>query len=154
MLDLLAALEPRLDGGWGIDALLGEQTRDHDDLDAVIRRRDAFAAKAALGRLGFTHDRTAAPGLPARLVLRDRVGRQVDLHLIVHDTAGNGWQQLDDGAWGRYDAEGLEAWGRIGGRRVRCISPELQVAHHRHEPWTEKDRADIGRLADRFGLTV
>ncbi len=26
-----------LDGGWGIDALLGEQTRSHADVDIVIR---------------------------------------------------------------------------------------------------------------------
>ena len=25
-----------LDGGWGVDALLGEQTREHDDLDLVM----------------------------------------------------------------------------------------------------------------------
>ena len=25
-----------LTGGWGIDALLGEQTRDHKDLDAIM----------------------------------------------------------------------------------------------------------------------
>jgi lincosamide nucleotidyltransferase A/C/D/E len=120
----------------------------------VIRRRDAFAAAAALGRLGFARDRTAVPGLPARLVLHDPRGRQVDLHLIVHDTAGNGWQQLDDGSWGRYDADGLDAWGEIARRRVRCISPELQVKHHRHEPWTDKDRADMARLAERFDLDV
>jgi lincosamide nucleotidyltransferase A/C/D/E len=120
----------------------------------VIRRRDASAAEAALRRLGFERDLTAVPGLPARLVLHDPDGRQVDLHLIVRDTAGNGWQQLDDGSWGRYDADGLEAWGEIAGRRVPCISPELQVKHHRHEPWTDKDRADMGRLAERFGLDV
>lgn len=25
-----------LDGGWGVDALIGKQTRPHDDLDVVI----------------------------------------------------------------------------------------------------------------------
>ena len=25
-----------LDGGWGIDALIGKQTRQHDDLDVVV----------------------------------------------------------------------------------------------------------------------
>jgi lincosamide nucleotidyltransferase A/C/D/E len=120
----------------------------------VIRRRDAFAAEATLGALGFARDLTAVPGLPARLVLRDPDGRQVDLHLIVHDNARNGWQQLDDGSWGRYDADGLDAWGEVADRRVPCISPELQVKHHRHEPWADKDRADMARLAERFGLDV
>jgi lincosamide nucleotidyltransferase A/C/D/E len=120
----------------------------------VIARRDAPTARERLGRLGFAHDASAAPGLPARLVLRDPRGRQVDLHLIVRDAAGNGWQQLDDGTWGRYDADALEADGKIGGRRVRCISPELQLRHHRGYEWTETDRADMRRLADRFGLDL
>ena len=120
----------------------------------MIARRDAHRAGAKLGRLGFAHDLTATPGLPARLVLRDSVGRQVDLHLIVRDTAGNGWQQLDDGTWGRYDAAGLEGSGEIAGRTVRCITPELQVRHHRGYDWQERDRADMTRLADRFGLAL
>ena len=27
-----------LDGGWGVDALLGEQTRPHKDLDIVVEQ--------------------------------------------------------------------------------------------------------------------
>jgi len=26
-----------LDGGWGVDALIGEQTREHKDLDLIVR---------------------------------------------------------------------------------------------------------------------
>jgi lincosamide nucleotidyltransferase A/C/D/E len=153
VLDALAPLDPQLDGGWGVDALLGEQTRDHDDVDVVIARRDAHNVRDLLGRLGFAHDATAWPGLPARLVLRDSRGRQVDVHLIVRDTAGNGWQQLDDGTWGLYDANGLDAAGEIAGR-VRCISAELQLRHHRGYEWTDNDRADMTRLGERFGLDV
>lgn len=29
-----------LDGGWAVDALLGEQTRPHGDQDIVIQERD------------------------------------------------------------------------------------------------------------------
>ncbi len=29
-----------IDGGWGVDALLGEQTRPHGDLDIVIQQED------------------------------------------------------------------------------------------------------------------
>jgi lincosamide nucleotidyltransferase A/C/D/E len=154
VLDALAPLEVRLDGGWGVDALLGEQTREHDDVDVVIARRDLHAARTRLGARGFAHDSSASPGLPARLVLHDPAGRQVDVHPIVRDTVGNGWQQLDDGTWGRYDAEGLEAWGEIAGRRVPCISADLQLRHHRGYEWTEADRADMTRLAERFGLEL
>jgi lincosamide nucleotidyltransferase A/C/D/E len=30
-----------LDGGWGVDALVGQQTRSHSDLDLVVRLEDA-----------------------------------------------------------------------------------------------------------------
>jgi len=38
-LDLMEAssIAVCLDGGWGIDALLGEQTREHGDLDIIVR---------------------------------------------------------------------------------------------------------------------
>jgi lincosamide nucleotidyltransferase A/C/D/E len=29
-----------LDGGWGVDALLGEERRRHDDLDVAIAQSD------------------------------------------------------------------------------------------------------------------
>ncbi len=67
-----------IDGGWGVDALLRRQTRQHDDLDLVVRRADESRALAALAALGFSD----APGLPARLVLRDAGDRRVDLHLV------------------------------------------------------------------------
>jgi len=31
-------IEIWLDGGWGVDALLGEQTRPHEDLDIVVEQ--------------------------------------------------------------------------------------------------------------------
>jgi lincosamide nucleotidyltransferase A/C/D/E len=154
VLDALAPLEPRLDGGWGVDALLGEQTRDHEDMDVVIARRDAHRARELLRPLGFMEDIGAVPGLPARLVLRDARGRQVDLHLIMRDADRNGWQQLDDGTWGRYDADGLEATGLIAGHSVRCITAELQLCHHRGFDWKPTDRADMTQLAERFGLAL
>jgi lincosamide nucleotidyltransferase A/C/D/E len=53
ILDRLAArgIEVSVDGGWGVDALLGEQTRAHDDLDLVITRGDCSAAQDALAPL-------------------------------------------------------------------------------------------------------
>jgi lincosamide nucleotidyltransferase A/C/D/E len=33
-------IEIWVDGGWGVDALLGEQTRPHQDLDIAIQQKD------------------------------------------------------------------------------------------------------------------
>ena len=122
-----AGLVVWLDGGWGVDALVGRQTRPHQDLDLVIARDDLAAAQQTLAPAGFAHDATAMPGLPARLVLVDADGRQVDLHPVIFDRHGYGWQDLGADAWGAYPAEELTATGVISGRPVRRKTPTLEV---------------------------
>ena len=104
-----------LDGGWGIDALISRQTRLHDDLDAIIARQDLSQAQEALAPLGFEHAPDVKPGLPARLVLRDPTGRQEDLHVVVFEEVGTGRQEIGDGTWCIYPAEGLRGRGRLPG---------------------------------------
>ena len=84
--------------------LVGHQTRTHDDLDLVVAHDKLAAAATALSELGYRHDATVAPGLPARMVLLD-AGRQIDLHPVVLDAEANGWQPLGGGAWGGYPAD-------------------------------------------------
>ncbi|MEM6356356.1 MAG: hypothetical protein AAF844_11840, partial [Pseudomonadota bacterium] len=42
-----------LDGGWGIDALIGRQTRPHEDVDIVIEERHAESLVLSLRQAGF-----------------------------------------------------------------------------------------------------
>ena len=55
VLDALAAagVDAWVDGGWGVDALLGEQTRDHADLDLVVALGAVDAVQQALAPLGY-----------------------------------------------------------------------------------------------------
>lgn len=143
-----------LDGGWGVDALLGHQTRPHDDLDIVIDLLDLSRARAALEPLGFRHAAEVQPGLPARLVLRDPVERQIDFHPILFDEAGDGWQELGGGSWGHYPVSGLTGTGSIAGRAVRCVTPELQIQHHLGYEPDVRDRHDVRLLAESFHLAL
>jgi lincosamide nucleotidyltransferase A/C/D/E len=156
VLDRLEASGVRLwlDGGWGVDALLGRTTRAHEDLEVVVTRAELPAVRAALAPLGYEHATDVEPGLPARFVLRDRKGRQVDCHPVVFDREGNAYQELGDGAWGAYPAHGLAGEGQIGGRRVPCTTAELQLRHHLGYQPTPRDRADVQALAKRFRLAV
>jgi lincosamide nucleotidyltransferase A/C/D/E len=140
----------RLDGGWGVDALLEEETRPHDDLDVVIRRTDCGAVAAALPEL----ERVAREWWPARFVLR-RGATQIDCHPLVFDEADDGWQELPDGGRSSYPARDLEARGRIAGREVVCVSAELQLRHR--EGYVDPDDVDwhdIHALCRRFGFDV
>src|SRR5258708_40276717 len=79
-------IEVWLDGGWAVDALLGRQTRDHDDLDIVVRESNLPHLLEMLAKKGFT--RTEG-GRPFNFVLEDAEARKVDVHTIVFDTRGN-----------------------------------------------------------------
>src|SRR3712207_3691878 len=81
-----AGIRVWLDGGWGVDALAGEQTRDHDDLDSVIALADASLARNTLALLGFP---VALVELPTRFVMRDRSDRRVDFHTVTFDATGD-----------------------------------------------------------------
>jgi lincosamide nucleotidyltransferase A/C/D/E len=143
-----------VDGGWGVDALVGDESRVHDDLDLVIDAADRRLAEEVLGALGFLPDPAARPGRPARVVLHQDGTRQVDLHPVTFDAAGNGWQDLGHGAWGLYRADGLLARGSIDGRSVACIGAQLQLEHHLGYPPREVDRHDLHRLAGAFDLPL
>lgn len=145
---------PWVKGGWGIDALLGMQTRPHADLDLVVARPECAVIQAALEPLGFVHDTWVEPGLPARFVLRTDSGHQVDLHPVIVDELGNGWQPLGAGAWTEYPAEALGALGSIEGRQVRCLTPELQLRHHLGYPVDDKDLHDLRILATEYRLAI
>ena len=147
-------VEAWLDGGWGVDALVGEQTRPHADLDLAVRRDDCARVAKQLEPLGFRADPTADPGPPARLVLRDADGRQVDLHPLELDASGNGWQRLGDRAWGLYPADELGARGTVAGRPVHCVGAELQLRFHLGWEWDAAAEHDVRLLAARCGTPL
>jgi lincosamide nucleotidyltransferase A/C/D/E len=140
-----------LDGGWGVDALVGEQTREHGDLDLVIAIADALPAQRALERLGFT---TAQCEMQTRFVVRDRHGRTVDFHTVAFDAEGGGTQILPDGRRWRYPPAGFAGSGKVAGTDVACLTAEVQVlCHLGYEP-DATDWHDVRLLAERFGLEL
>src|SRR5687768_3289676 len=63
VVEVIAALEQAgvkvwVDGGWGVDALLRDQTRVHDDLDVIIGADDVPGLVVVLANLGYTEIRT------------------------------------------------------------------------------------------------
>ncbi len=147
-----AQLNVWVDGGWGHDAVLDAQTRRHDDLDLIADRHDSERLIAALTGRGFALTERDSPDA---FVLEDRNGRQVDVHCIRRDDAGNGWYRLRDGEEWPFPAETLVGRGSIGGRPVRCLTPEYQVVCKTgdFEP-SETDFQDVRLLHERFGVEI
>ncbi len=46
-------IELVVDGGWGVDALLGHQSRTHLDLDIAVRHRDVPRLRQVLDGSGY-----------------------------------------------------------------------------------------------------
>ena len=141
-----------LDGGWGVDALLERQTREHDDLDLVAKLDDSARVIAALEAVGYELV-DGAP--PTSFVLVDAVGRQVDVHPVVFDESrGGGVYQMDDGDEWVYPSQGFTGRGKVAGMEVRCMSPEVQVLVHDGYELTDKDFLELRLLHDRFGVDI
>ena len=156
LLEVITTLQPAgvrvwLDGGWGIDALVGEQTREHDDLDRVIALSDAEIARDALAVLGFA---VTLDERPTRFVVQDQTDRRVDFHTVTFDDTGAATQQLQDGTLAPYPAQGFSGFGHIAGVRVACLTAAVQSLHHLGYDPDEKVHHDMGILADRFGLDL
>lgn len=136
-------------GGWGVDALLGAETRPHDDLDLAVARDDLARLEAALSEFRRVPERDE---WPSSIVLADADGRHVDLHPLRLDEDGNGWQGQEDGTEYLWSCEDLSGAGRIGGREVRCTSAAFEAKVRTYEGHDDIDHRDHQLLADRFGV--
>jgi lincosamide nucleotidyltransferase A/C/D/E len=157
VLIIVRALQARnvrvwIDGGWGVDALLGQVTRTHDDVDLVVELKVLPEVYRCLSVLGFAVSQDLAP---VRVVLRSPDGRQVDLHPVVFAEDGTGWQlgASADGSDCAYPPEGFTV-GQILDGVVPCLSAAVQLAHHCGYTPRPRDRRDMTRLAQRFGLDL
>jgi lincosamide nucleotidyltransferase A/C/D/E len=159
-----------IDGGWGIDALLGRQTRPHKDLDAIAAFDDLPAMTAVLSEGGFVlkeiwgesrpvrHEGrvllvgTGEPGgdVATAFVLKDARGRELDVHVMRLDELGHGIPVWDS-IWS-FPPDALEGHGVIAGSPVRCLSAATHMRTHTGYELQDKDRQDLRFLHERFGI--
>jgi hypothetical protein len=157
VVDLLEHLAARgigvwLDGGWAIDALLGEQTRPHDDLDLVSRIEDSGRIEAALGERGYV---VGYGGPPHSFELVDPQGHQVDVHPAAFQANGDGVYELAGGGQWVFPAAGFGGTGRILGRTVPCLTPEVVMVNHTTGyALDEAHQRDVLALGERYGIPV
>jgi lincosamide nucleotidyltransferase A/C/D/E len=138
-----AGVEAWLAGGWGVDALLGEQTRPHLDLDLVFDadhdgERRALASLAERGFAEMGREPVRTHWWSERIALSDDQGHVVDMHPVSGEAF--------------IAAVGPAGFvmGKVAGRPVRCLARSVQLRlHEGYEP-TAADRADVALLRERI----
>lgn len=107
---------------------------------------------AAIRKLGFvdvhTNDHT-----PWNFVMGTPDGKNFDFHVLERDAEG-------DYTYGNPNdpipvtAESIDCIGTIGGRSVRCPTPEFQIDSHTGYTIKETDIHDVTLLSEKFGLPL
>jgi len=140
-------IEVVIDGGWGVDALLGEQTRVHEDLDVAVEHKDVPQIRALLEARGY-RDVPRDDTRDCNFVLGDDLGHLVDIHSYTFDKS----EQIVFGI--EYPRDSLNGIGSLEGFPVKCITPEWMVKFHSGYPLDENDYHDVKLLCQRFGFKL
>ncbi|MBM9466157.1 nucleotidyltransferase domain-containing protein [Nakamurella leprariae] len=131
-----------LDGGWGVDALLGRQSRPHTDIDVVVEHQDLAAFAQVMVEHGF---RRVGDDDAFTHRLCDGTGRRVVVALVdlevpvLQEPDGT---RVYGGNGLAYEEGSLAGTGTVLGVTVPCTTPEFQIRAR-----TDAARVDLGRLA-------
>jgi lincosamide nucleotidyltransferase A/C/D/E len=151
-----------LAGGWGVDALLGRQTRTHGDLDIIIDKfeENEREARHALETIGFRHVKFDTGGIwmPLRSTLDDDSGNKVELMGIdwARLMRAMGFQDGDEGATSEPDDQVGEVYseGTVNGRKVPCLSARVQRLFHTGFHLEPGGRHNVDLLNTQIGRSL
>jgi lincosamide nucleotidyltransferase A/C/D/E len=143
-------------GGWGVDALLGRQTRPHHDLDLLVSVDDlgrlqdmlldhAFALKLIWEGENHWIDVQGTQN-PTAFVETDRRGRELDIH-VIQLVPGRVPVPLCNVPW-IFDDHSLAGVGTIAGAPVQCVSAETQLQMHTGYDLPQHHERDLARLRE------
>ncbi len=136
-----------IDGGWGVDALLGKQTRTHSDLDIAVEHADVPKIRALLEERGYK-DVLRDDTRECNFVMGDDKGRLIDIHSYTFDEEGRVIFGVE------YPFDSLKGTGSIASYPVKCITPEWMVKFHTGYKLDENDYHDAKLLCEKFGIEI
>ena len=140
-------IEVIIDGGWAVDALLGEQNRSHEDLDVAVFHNDVPLIRSLLEKRGFK-EVTRDDSWECNFVYGNDLGHLVDFHSCTFDEDGKHIFGVE------YPWLSLQGSGEINGVKVRCIPPDWLVDFHTGYTHDQNDLHDVKLLCKRFNLAI
>jgi lincosamide nucleotidyltransferase A/C/D/E len=144
-----AGIPAWLEGGWGVDALVGHQTRAHRDVDVDIDSSQEAEALAVLRTLGYEIETDWRPNR-VELALAGR--RWIDVHPLQFHRDGSALQAGLNGESYRFP-ESYFVMGQLDGRAVRCFSLHAQRLFHTGYAPRPTDVHDLAQL-DQLDASV
>lgn len=148
VLDLLDSLKMRywVDGGWGIDILLGKQHREHRDIDIDFDGEFTETLIQTLEQKGYVIETDWGA---CRIELQHPEMGYIDIHPLVIAEDGSARQAALDGGWYEFKREWFTT-ATFENRIVPCISAEAQKLFHTGYELREVDKIDMRNLSEYF----
>lgn len=143
-----AEIKVFLDGGWGVDALLGYQSRAHNDIDIFVEKNDYQNFIEIMKANGFYEIKMEYTTLN-HTVWEDLKNRIIDLHCFEYTDEG---EILYDGDC--FPVETFSGKGRIEEIEVSCIEPYSQVMFHLGYEFDENDAHDVKLLCETLHIEI
>ncbi len=140
-------IEIIIDGGWAVDALVGNQTRVHDDLDIAVYHKDVPRIRTLLEGRGYV-EVPRGDSWECNFVYGNDQGHLIDIHSCSFDADGNHTYGVP------YSLDAFSGKGSILEEPVRCIPPKILMEYHTGYPLDENDYHDVKQLARKFGLEI
>ena len=155
VVDLLKAAESLgitvwVGGGWGVDALIGSQTRPHNDIDVYVEKANADAFIKMLISKGYSEVKTEYT-TQSHTVWQNPLNRIVDFHMIEFKAEDAESLYFEGEA---YPLSVLDGTGTIGSLAVRCFTAQAQLLFHQGYEHSEKDIHDVLLLCKTFNLDM
>ena len=143
-----AEIKVFLDGGWGVDALLGYQSRAHNDIDIFVEKKDYQNFIEMMKANDFYEIKMEYTTLN-HTVWEDAKNRIVDLHCFEYTGEGEILYEGDC-----FPIETFSGKGKIEEIEVSCIEPYSQVMFHLGYEFDENDVHDVKLLCETFHIEV
>ncbi len=140
-------IEVYIDGGWAVDAVLGEITRPHEDLDIAIPHKFTPQLRELLAAHGYK-EIFRDDSWECNYVLCDDFGHIIDVHSYVFDENGNNVFGVP------YEKHHLVGSGMINSYAINCVTPNALVEFHTGYDVDEGDYKDVKALCDKFNITM
>lgn len=137
-----AEIKVFLDGGWGVDALIGYETRRHNDIDIFVEKKDYHKFIQIIKNNGF-YEIKMEYTTTNHTVWEDLKKRIIDLHCFEYTKNGEILYEGDC-----FPSEIFSGIGKIEEIEVSCIEPYSQLLFHLGYDYDENDMHDVKLLCE------